>query len=69
MEDILLFFEGNSKFAIPFLMISAVATIGGIAYYYGNKKIMLREFKKAEKSQLIEFKKMSMPKLLEKQNT
>lgn len=49
MEDILVFFKENTKRVIPVLMFAAVAVIGVIGYYFSNKKIMLREFKKSRK--------------------
>ena len=49
MKDILIFFEAHSELAIPALMFSAVVIVGVIGYYFSNKKIMLREFKKSRK--------------------
>ncbi|WP_339893260.1 hypothetical protein [uncultured Algibacter sp.] len=66
MEDILLFFKENSNFAIPILMFSAVAIIGGIAYYYSNKKIMLREFKKSRKKPINRIQENEYAKIIGK---
>ena len=66
MEDILLFFKENSKLAIPILMFSAVAIIGVIAYYYSNKKIMLREFRKSRKKQINRIQEHEYAKIIGK---
>lgn len=52
MEVFVLFLKGNINLIIPILMFSLVMTIGVIAYYYSNKKVILREFKKSRKKQI-----------------
>ena len=66
MEDILILFKENSKFVVPILMLSAVAIIGIIAYYYSNKKIMLREFKKTRKKQINRIQENEYAKIIGK---
>jgi hypothetical protein len=66
MEDLFLFLKENSKFAIPVFMFSTVAIIGAIAYYYSNKKIMLREFNKSRKKPINRIQENEYAKIIGK---
>jgi hypothetical protein len=66
MEDILLFFEENSKLIIPILMFSAVLVFALIGSYFSNKKMMLREFKKSRKKSINRIQENEYAKIIGK---
>ncbi len=66
MEDILLVLKENSKIIIPILMFSVAIAVSVIAYYFSNKKIMLREFKKSRKKPINRIQENEYAKIIGK---
>lgn len=66
MNDIVVFFEENSKIMVPILMFSAVIIIGIAASYFSNKNKLLREFKKSRKKQINRIKANEYAKIIGK---
>ena len=66
MEEILLILKANLKIIIPVIMFSVVVIIGIIAYYFSNKRKILREFKKSRKKQINSVKEKEYVKIIGK---
>ena len=66
MEDVLLFLKENPSILIPIAMFSSVAIIVVLSYYYSNKKIMLREFKKSRKKSINSIRENEYVKIIGK---